>query len=95
MELLIVGGGKMGEALLGGLVAAGRTGLGVVEVVPALREQLVAKYPGVTVLDAPRATEGALLAVKPQYVADAARAVGAAGVQRVLSVAAGITTQAI
>jgi pyrroline-5-carboxylate reductase len=95
MELLIVGGGKMGEALLGGLVTAGRAGLGVVEPVAARRDELAARYPGVTVLDAPQATEGALLAVKPQYVADAARAVGAAGVQRVLSVAAGITTQAI
>src|SRR3954463_670370 len=95
MELLIVGGGKMGEALLAGLLAAGRTGLGVVEVVPALREQLAAKYPEVTVLDAPQSTQGALLAVKPQYVADAARAVGEAGCERVLSVAAGITTAAI
>src|SRR4051794_23690603 len=95
MELLIVGGGKMGEALLGGLLATGRTGLGVVEVVPALREQLAAKYPEVTVLDAPQSTQGALLAVKPQYVADAARAVGEAGCERVLSVAAGITTAAI
>jgi pyrroline-5-carboxylate reductase len=95
MELLIVGGGKMGEALLGGLVAAGREGLGVVEVVPALRERLTSKYPGVEVLPEPVPTQGALLAVKPQYVADAARAVGAAGVERVLSVAAGITTTAI
>jgi pyrroline-5-carboxylate reductase len=95
MELLIVGGGKMGEALLGGLLAAGRTGLGVVEVIPARREQLAAKYPAVTVLDAPQSTQGALLAVKPQYVADAARAVGEAGCERVLSVAAGITTAAI
>jgi pyrroline-5-carboxylate reductase len=95
MELLIVGGGKMGEALLGGLLAAGRTGLGVVEVVPALRDRLAAKYPDVTVVEAPQATKGALLAVKPQYVAEAARAVGEAGCERVLSVAAGITTQAI
>src|SRR3954447_2480473 len=95
MELLIVGGGRMGEALLGGLLAAGRTGLGVVEVVPALREQLAAKYPEVTVLDAPQSTQGALLAVKPPYVADAARAVGEAGCERVLAAAAGSTPAAI
>ena len=31
MRLLIVGGGRMGEALLGGLLNAGWTDLGVVE----------------------------------------------------------------
>jgi pyrroline-5-carboxylate reductase len=95
MELLIVGGGKMGEALLGGLLAAGRTGLGVVEVVAARREELAARYPDVTVLEAPQPTNGALLAVKPQYVAESARAVAEAGTERVLSVAAGITIAAI
>jgi pyrroline-5-carboxylate reductase len=95
MELLIVGGGKMGEALLGGLLAAGRTDLGVVEVLSARREELTAKYPQVAVLEAPQATKGTLLAVKPQYVADSARAAGEAGTERVLSVAAGISTRAI
>jgi pyrroline-5-carboxylate reductase len=95
MELLIVGGGKMGEALLGGLLAAGRTGLGVVEIVQARREELAAKYPDVTVLGEPEPTAGALLAVKPQYVVPAASAVAAAGCERVLSVAAGITIAAI
>ena len=95
MELLIIGGGKMGEALLGGLLAAGRTGLGVVEVVAARREELASRYPDVTVLEAPQTTNGALLAVKPQYVAESARAVAEAGTERVLSVAAGITIAAI
>ncbi|WP_028067570.1 pyrroline-5-carboxylate reductase [Solirubrobacter soli] len=95
MELLIVGGGKMGEALLGGLLAAGHTGLGVVEVIEAKREELSAKYPGVTVLDKPQATNGALIAVKPQYVASTASALAEAGCERVLSVAAGITIAAI
>ena len=95
MQLLIVGGGKMGEALLGGLIAAGHTDVGVVEVVEARRDELAAKYPGVTVVAAPVATKGALLAVKPQYVAESAAAVAQAGCERVLSVAAGITTHAI
>ena len=49
--LLIVGGGRMGEALLGGLIAAGRAAesLAVVEVLAARREQLARAYPGVTV----------------------------------------------
>jgi pyrroline-5-carboxylate reductase len=95
MELLIVGGGKMGEALLGGLLAAGRGGLGVLEVVAARRDELAAKYPGVRVLEAAEGADGVLLAVKPQHVAASAAAVGRAGCERVLSVAAGITTQAI
>jgi pyrroline-5-carboxylate reductase len=95
MELLIVGGGKMGEALLGGLLAAGRKDLGVVEVVQARREELAGRYPDVTVVDAPVATKGALLAVKPQYVAPSATAVAQAGCERVLSVAAGISIAAI
>ena len=53
--LLIVGGGRMGEALLGGLLAAGRTAgeLAVAEVSRARREELAAAYPGVTVVEAP------------------------------------------
>ena len=48
-----------------------------------------------TVLEKPEPTQGALLAVKPQYVAESARAVAEAGTERVLSVAAGITIAAI
>src|SRR5215213_5928531 len=79
--LLIVGGGRMGEALLGGLLAAGRdpAELAVVEVSAPLRERLGGRYEGVSVLEAPEAVADALLAVKPDVVA----------------VAAGITTRAI
>jgi pyrroline-5-carboxylate reductase len=95
--LLIVGGGRMGEALLGGLLAAGRAAeaVAVVEVSPSRREELAARHPGVTVLQAPARASGAVLAVKPEHVAGAARAVADAGVGRVLSVAAGVTTRAI
>src|SRR3954452_2786858 len=97
MELVIVGGGRMGEALLGGLIAAGRepSTLAVAEVFAARREQLAAAHPGVTVVEAPVQAAGAVLAVKPGDVAQAARAAAEQGVQRMLSVAAGITTQAI
>jgi len=96
-ELLIVGGGRMGEALLGGLLAAGRApdALAVAEVAPARREQLAAAFPGVDVVDAPVPAAGAVLAVKPGDVAAAARAVAEAGAGRVLSVAAGVTTRAM
>jgi pyrroline-5-carboxylate reductase len=95
--LLIVGGGRMGEALLGGLLAAGRPAdeLAVAEMSPSRREELVAAHPGVAVLDAVIPAAGAVLAVKPAEVAGVARAVADAGARRVLSVAAGVTTRAI
>ena len=93
----IVGGGRMGEALLGGLIAGGRAAesLAVVEVAAPRREQLAGEYPGVNVTDAPVEAPDALLAVKPGDVPAAAEAVAAAGAERVLSVAAGVTTRAI
>ena len=95
--LQIVGGGRMGEALLGGLIAGGRAAesLAVVEVAAARREQLQRGYPGVTVAGAAVEAPDALLAVKPGDTIAAAEAVAAAGAERVLSVAAGVTTRAI
>jgi pyrroline-5-carboxylate reductase len=96
-SLLIVGGGRMGEALLSGLLAAGRDAdeLAVAEVLPARREELAAAYPGVVVVEAAVPATAAVLAVKPGDVGSAARAVADAGARRVLSVAAGVTTRAI
>jgi pyrroline-5-carboxylate reductase len=95
--LLIVGGGRMGEALLGGLLAAGRPAdeLVVAEVSPSCRQELAAAHPGVMVVETVVPAVAAVLAVKPADVAGAVRAVAAAGARRVLSVAAGVTTQAI
>ncbi len=95
--LLIRGGGRMGEALLSGLLAAGRPAreLVVAEVSAARREELGAAHPGVDVVDAPVPVAAAVLAVKRGDVANAARAVAYAGCQRVLSVAAGVPTRAI
>jgi pyrroline-5-carboxylate reductase len=95
--LQIVGGGRMGEALLGGLIAGGRAAesLAVVEVAAARREQLERDHPGVTIAEAAVEAPDALIAVKPGDVIAAAEAVAAAGAERVLSVAAGVTTRAI
>jgi pyrroline-5-carboxylate reductase len=95
--LLIVGGGRMGEALLAGLLQAGREPheLAVAEVSPKRRDELATTYAGVTVAEAPVPADGAVLAVKPADVWAAARAVEATGCRRVLSVAAGVTTAAI
>jgi pyrroline-5-carboxylate reductase len=90
MELVIVGGGKMGEALLGGLLAARWAEpeeLAVVEPVAARREELMASYPGVTVSADPVPAAAALLAVKPAEVPAACRRLE---VGRVLSIAAGV-----
>lgn len=95
--LQIVGGGRMGEALLGGLIAGGRAPetLAVTEVSAARREQLEAAHPGVKVVESPVSAPDALLAVKPGDTPAAAAAVAEAGAERALSVAAGVTAKAI
>jgi pyrroline-5-carboxylate reductase len=95
--LTIVGGGRMGEALLAGLLGAGRAPdeLAVAAGSAARREQLAAAYPGVEVAETPVAAAGALLAVKPGDVPGAAAAAVEAGAQRLLSVAAGVKIETI
>jgi pyrroline-5-carboxylate reductase len=88
MRLLIVGGGRMGEALLGGLLDAGWDDLGVVEQLPARRDELAARFPEVAVLDDIAPADGAVIAVKPNDVRAACGALGAT--KRVLSIAAGV-----
>jgi pyrroline-5-carboxylate reductase len=83
----------MGEALLAGLVASGwaRAGdLAVVEVVDARRKELGDKFPELRVEAEPVPAAGAVVAVKPGDVADACAAIKRAGVERVLSIAAGV-----
>jgi pyrroline-5-carboxylate reductase len=91
--LQVVGGGKMGEALVGGLLHAGWPGADVliVEKDAARVEALQASLPTVTVADRPAPSEGTLLAVKPGDVPAVCQAVAEAGTERVLSIAAGVT----
>lgn len=92
VALQIVGGGKMGEALLAGLLAdGGERTIRVVETHPARAEELRAGYPDLEVADVAGPAEGTLLAVKPHLVPEVAAAVGAADGGRVLSIAAGVT----
>jgi len=97
-KLAILGGGRMGEALVGGLLGAGWADpheLAVVEVVAERRAALVARFPGVTITAEPVEASGAIVATKPGDVAGAVRAQVGAGVQRLLSIAAGVTIAAI
>jgi pyrroline-5-carboxylate reductase len=83
----------MGEALVAGLLAAGwdAAEIGVVEKDDARRKELGDRFPGVSITaDIEGPCDAAVVAVKPNDVEDACRALGTHGVQRVLSIAAGV-----
>ncbi len=97
-ELVVVGGGNMGAALLMGMLSSGEfdpTDVAVVEALADRRAVLSDQFPGVLVTDVIPACEGAVLAVKPLDVPAVARAAAAAGARRLLSIAAGVTTATI
>jgi pyrroline-5-carboxylate reductase len=92
-RLQIIGGGKMGEALLGGLIDrrwAPVSEFHVVELVDARRLELAARWPDLSVADALLPGVDAIVAVKPADVGAVAAALGAGGVRRILSIAAGV-----
>jgi len=92
-ELVVIGGGKMGEALLGGLLAgewAAPGDLAVVEPNAARRAELEITFPGVAVSAHLVDAAGAVLAVKPQLAVEVVGALAARGIGRVLSIAAGV-----
>jgi pyrroline-5-carboxylate reductase len=93
MKLQLVGGGKMGEALLGGLVARGwapAPELAVIEAVAERRAELAAAHPGVSVASEILPGVDAVIAVKPDVVDAVCVELAARGVRRALSIAAGI-----
>lgn len=97
-SLQLLGGGRMGEALLGGLLAAGTLGpdqVAVVEIDPDRRAHLRARFPGVTIVDAPEPCEGLIVATKPGEVGRAVAAAVQIGVDRIVSIAAGVSTASI
>lgn len=85
--ICIIGGGKMGAALVGGLTDHGHE-VTIVETNATRREELQAE--GRTVADKPVPCEGAIIAVKPRNVDVATSDAVAGGAKRILSIAAGV-----
>ena len=106
MKLCCAGGGKMAEALIGGLIATGWASadeIGVVEIVEARRAELAEQFPGIVLAasctdacaDDRFDVSDVLVAVKPQHVAEVAAELGAGGAQRALSIAAGVRIEGL
>ena len=92
-KLVVLGGGRMGEALVGGLLEAGwatAPELSVVELAPERRTALGELFPGLRVEAEAVAGDGVVVAVKPPDVEAACTTARAAGVERALSIAAGV-----
>jgi pyrroline-5-carboxylate reductase len=89
-----VGGGRMGTALVGGLLAAGWDSVDVVvvEADEGRRDLLSSTLPGVSVRNRPTEAAGAVVAVKPGDGEGACRALAESGPERVLSIMAGVRT---
>jgi pyrroline-5-carboxylate reductase len=102
-ELVVIGGGRMGSALVQGLLSAewcAPDSLAIVEVAVQQREELLRRFEGVTVLstlelDHVGPETGVVLSVKPDYAEGVARLAAACGVRRILSVVAGLSTSRI
>lgn len=91
-RLVIIGGGNMGTALVGGLVNSGweATDIVVVELDAAKRTALETEF-GVRTSDVIVKGDGALVAVKPSDAANVCAQASGHGITRLLSIAAGIS----
>ena len=95
-RLVIIGGGNMGTAIVGGLVNGGWAAntITVVELDAVKRTALESEF-GVTTSADIVAGDGALIAVKPGDAANVCAQVSALGTPRVLSIAAAISVQTL
>ncbi len=90
---MILGGGKMGEALATGLLAsawAKPEELIVIEPDSRRRAELAAAHAGIQLATAAVPAEGSVVAVKPPDVETACRSLAGLGVGRCVSIAAGV-----
>lgn len=96
--LEIIGGGRMGEALLTGILRDGVIApkqVAIAEVSERRRAELVRLFPDVTVGPDLVAAESVILATKPHDAPQALAAVSSVGVSRVLSIAAGVPLEVL
>src|SRR5580700_4955027 len=101
VKLLVVGGGRMGGALVSGLLSARWAAPSEIAVVePALerREDLLSTHPGLLVWERPEPGSvsedgGAVLAVKPDIAESACTSIAPTKAPRVLSIVAGMSTE--
>ena len=92
-RLLVMGGGRMGEALVAGLLQAQwapAAEITVVEQLERRRKELAGRFPELAVTAEAVPADGAVLAVKPDDVERACVELTRAGAGRVLSIAAGV-----
>lgn len=97
-DLVVIGGGNMGPALLRGMLDGGAVAPGDVALVEpgdARRDELAEMFPVVDIVAEVPPCRAAVLAVKPHLTPTVAASAAAAGATRVLSVAAGVTTAAL
>ncbi len=110
MKLLVVGGGKMGEALVSGLIATSwctASDITIVEPLAARRDELVSLIPGAHIAaGVPDPQSGAagetsfvvdtvVIAVKPYDVPLACQQVRHLNAQRIISIAAGVRIETL
>ena len=95
--ITFVGGGNMGAALVEGLIRSGEspTGITIVETSADRRKVLAEKFPGVTLSESIGQCRAGVIAVKPGGAAEVCRELSAAGAERVLSIAAGVSVETL
>ncbi len=97
-KLVVVGGGRMGTALVGGLLRSGwaqPSELVVAEADDDRRRGLAAELPGVGIEPGPVSAEGAVVAVKPGDAREACEALASVASCRTLSIMAGVSISRI
>ncbi len=95
--ITFVGGGNMGAALVEGLIRSGEspTGITIVETSADRRKVLAEKFPDVTLSESIGQCRAGVIAVKPGGAAEVCRELSAAGAERVLSIAAGVSVETL